>query len=290
MPLRPLSIGELLDRTFSLYRNNFVLFVGIMTVPQMFAFAGTLAMAAVPKLASQGVEPSSAAIAGMVVAFLGFLGLSVVHFFAYGIAQGATVYAVSQVYMERSTTIADSYRFMSKRIWPVLAVILLSAVAMGLGLIVFLVGAIFAFLFFSLSVPVCVLEGRDAIASMERSYALVKEDLAKIFLVCLVFYLIQMAAVSMVTYPSLLLGMMYGAAGPPYFLSILSALAQFVATSLATPLITIGVSLAYYDYRVRREALDLQMMMAALGPAPMAPAGIPSSPSGNAASMGTGTS
>lgn len=31
--LRPLSLGELLDRTFTLYRNNFWLFVGIMAVP-----------------------------------------------------------------------------------------------------------------------------------------------------------------------------------------------------------------------------------------------------------------
>ena len=29
LDLRPLSIGELLDRTFSLYRRHFILFVGI---------------------------------------------------------------------------------------------------------------------------------------------------------------------------------------------------------------------------------------------------------------------
>ena len=30
--LRPLSIGELLDKVFSLYRSHFLLFVGIMAV------------------------------------------------------------------------------------------------------------------------------------------------------------------------------------------------------------------------------------------------------------------
>ena len=273
MQLRPLSVGELLDRTFGLYRNNFVLFVGIMAVPQLVSFAAGLAFAMVPKLAAAGgTAESSAVIAGMVAAFFGFLGLSVVHFAVMGIAQGATVYAVSQVYMERTTTMSDSYRFMSKRFWPVLAVILLTAAATMLGLVVFFVGAIFAFLFFSLAVPICVLEGRDPVESMRRSYNLVKEDLGKIFLICLVFYLIQMAVVGMVVWPAMLIGVMYGAGGVPILLSVVSGLAQFVATSLAAPLLTIGISLAYYDYRVRREALDLQMMMAALGPAAATPA------------------
>ncbi|MGH9811917.1 MAG: hypothetical protein ACRD4T_02160, partial [Candidatus Acidiferrales bacterium] len=33
--LRPLSLGELLDRTFSLYRNHFWLFVGITAIPYL---------------------------------------------------------------------------------------------------------------------------------------------------------------------------------------------------------------------------------------------------------------
>ena len=268
MQLRPLSVGELLDRTFSLYRNNFVLFVGIMAVPQLVSFAAGLAFAMFPKLAAaSGSTNTSAVIAGMLVALFGFLGLTIVHFIVLGIAQGATVYAVSQVYMDRATTMADSYRFMSKRFWPVVAVILLSAVALMLGFLVFFVGAIFAFLFFSLAVPVCVLEGRDPVESMRRSYNLVKEDLGKIFLVCLVFYLIQLAAGSVVAVPAFMIGAMYGPGGAPIPVLILTQLGGFVVGSVATPLMTIGVSLAYYDYRIRREALDLQMMMAALGPA-----------------------
>ena len=36
--LRPMSLGEILDRTAQLYRNNFVLFAGIAAV-----YAGTAA-------------------------------------------------------------------------------------------------------------------------------------------------------------------------------------------------------------------------------------------------------
>ena len=34
--LRPLSLGELLDRTFTIYRSHFWVFVGIMAIPASF--------------------------------------------------------------------------------------------------------------------------------------------------------------------------------------------------------------------------------------------------------------
>ncbi len=37
--LRPLSTGELLDRTFSLYRSHFALFLGIFALPYMAVVA-----------------------------------------------------------------------------------------------------------------------------------------------------------------------------------------------------------------------------------------------------------
>ena len=33
--LRPLSLGEILDRTFTLYRRNFLLFLGITAIPHL---------------------------------------------------------------------------------------------------------------------------------------------------------------------------------------------------------------------------------------------------------------
>jgi hypothetical protein len=43
-------------------------------------------------------------------------------------------------------------------------------------------------------------------------------------------------------------------------------LAGFIAGSLTGPLATIGISLLYYDERVRKEAFDLQLMLSSLDP------------------------
>jgi hypothetical protein len=43
-----------------------------------------------------------------------------------------------------------------------------------------------------------------------------------------------------------------------------SAVMTFISQSLVGPLATIAFSLVYYDERVRKEAFDLQLMMATL--------------------------
>src|SRR2546429_8833007 len=43
LDLRPLSLGEILDRTFTLYRKHFLLFAGITAIPQLLVLALRLA-------------------------------------------------------------------------------------------------------------------------------------------------------------------------------------------------------------------------------------------------------
>ncbi len=55
LDLRPLTLGELLDRSFSLYRHHFWLFVGIMALPSLLGLAfGLLVALFNPQPASPG--------------------------------------------------------------------------------------------------------------------------------------------------------------------------------------------------------------------------------------------
>ncbi len=47
LELRPLSLGEILDRTFVLYRAHFVLFVALAAIPRLPSFAFALFQAGV---------------------------------------------------------------------------------------------------------------------------------------------------------------------------------------------------------------------------------------------------
>jgi len=268
--LRPLSIGEMLDRTFSLYRDHFKLFVGIFVVPQLAIFVVSFGMQVIMHAAT--TSSTAAPIAG--IGLLLYLPIVfVIALATYALSQAATVYAVSQVYLERPTTISESYLFIKDRFWSILAVIVLVGLAgiVGamVGVIALLIGAIvipvLIVLYSSLAVPVTVLEGRDPIESIKRSYYLVKDDLGRIFVVWLLFTVIRTAAGYLVAIPTFVLTMMFQQHGQiPLWFSAVSGLAGFIVGCVVGPLLTIALSIAYYDERVRKEAFDMQFMMATI--------------------------
>jgi hypothetical protein len=296
MQLRPLSIGELLDRTFSIYRNNFGLFVGISAIPPAVMLVTIIGIVAVIGAAAFARPGAITGIAGMLVLLPVFV---LAYVAAWGLSQGAAVYAVSQFYADRTTTIRDSYRFVWRRVWPLVGlVIVVSFILVAsfiVGLLAIIIGSIVAMVlagcYCSLAVPVMVLEGQGVMDSLNRSYRLVKTDLGKVFLVLLVSVVIQYAAVYLAMIPAFAGIIALGPQNPAQvWISLSSNVVQLVAGAIAAPIMPIGLGLAYYDIRVRQEALDLQMMMAALGPVPAAPSGTPSAPSGSAASAGAGPS
>ena len=111
LDLRPLTLGELLDRSFSLYRRHFWLFVGIMALALALGLAfGLLVALFNPQPGSPGsVAPDAnpAEILGAVLWFgAAMIGMLVVYFITYAVALGATTVAVSQLYMGRPTRFA----------------------------------------------------------------------------------------------------------------------------------------------------------------------------------------
>src|SRR5713226_1836956 len=95
--LRPLSTSELLDRTFHLYRNNCLLFVGITAIPQLAVLALRLGDA-------EGVFPRY--FTGRLATVL-VLGLA--SFIAIEISHAATVMAVSNLHLDRGAGIGSAY-------------------------------------------------------------------------------------------------------------------------------------------------------------------------------------
>jgi hypothetical protein len=263
--LRPLSVGEMLDRAFSIYRDHFKLFLGIMVWPQLASFAVSTGMVMIPAaLTSAGGNADAAVIAMIAFAIYWPIWLAV-QFGSYYIAQAASTYAVSQVYLERSTTIGASYAFIRGRFGAMLAVILLSLIAMAVGFFAFFIGMLFAALLFSLAIPVTVLEGRGPVESMKRSFNLVKDDLGRVFVILILFGALNLAMTYTLMIPSfVVLAVLSEHSQPPIWVNSLIYLGSFISGLLIWPLLNIALTVAYYDERVRKEALDMQFMMAAI--------------------------
>jgi hypothetical protein len=287
LDLRPLSIGELLDRTFSLYRRNFLLFVGISAIPQLLVLALQLAQiafmpasAAVARPAPSEFQGASSILAagGAVGIFLLVIAAIVVYLVAYLFSQGGTVYAVSELYLGRATTIGQSLSRMRGELWSLFGVVFLNGLVTGLCFLLLIIPGIYMACRLCVCIPAALLENLGPRESLERSFRLTKDNAGRAFLILLLYGVILYAALFLVDIP-----MMIGVASvahDPVMVRVWTALMQvgnFIASVLVTPVFTIAASIFYFDLRVRKEAFDLQMMMnpQAVGvPAPRSATGL----------------
>jgi hypothetical protein len=113
LALRPMSTSQVLDRTFYLYRNNFVLFAGIAIItPALKLIAlliqlkifGPIVMPQQPdQMTPQFLQ--ALIVRGIVAMIVG----TVVYLVGTSLASSATAYAVSMVHLGKTTTIAEAY-------------------------------------------------------------------------------------------------------------------------------------------------------------------------------------
>ncbi|HYX52697.1 MAG TPA: hypothetical protein VE783_04550 [Candidatus Limnocylindrales bacterium] len=114
--LRPMSTSQVLDRTFYLYRRNFVLFAGIALVTPALNIVVSLlqiwwfGLPFVPD--PKKMDPT--AMQHVFQAYLaraavgGLLGITV-YVIGYAVSSGATAFAVSMLHLGKATTIRESY-------------------------------------------------------------------------------------------------------------------------------------------------------------------------------------
>ena len=258
--LRPLSTGELLDRVFSLYRAHFALFVGIVALPHLITLALQLFVGL--RISSPGFG-----ISAMLGTFLWGMILSVAALVVGAASQAATVVAVSQVYLDRPTSVGDAYSRVKGRIGIVLLLTFLMGLAIGVGFLFLIVPGILLALMWSLAIPVAVLEDKGIGDSMSRSAELTKGHRFRIFVIWLLFIILTVSVSALLQWPITLTVAMLTRGDPGAMLAgvqTVSAVMTFISQSLVGPLATIAFSLVYYDERVRKEAFDLQLMMATL--------------------------
>jgi hypothetical protein len=158
--LRPMTIGDLFDISFRLYRENFLTFIGIAALLQIpftivqalvqFLLGGP-ALSAINNLASAppGRNPLEFLPIGQIVAYYGLtFGLSVFQFLViYNLMIGALSKAISRSYLGQPISIINSYQFGGRRYAALLLVsLIIFGITSLLGLIFFVlyIGAIFA--------------------------------------------------------------------------------------------------------------------------------------------------
>ena len=287
--LRPLTLGEVLDRTFSVYRSRFWLFAGIAAI----SGAVQLVAQAVQMFLQHMMLHRSKFVTGYIVGVVALVVVYLAFFLAYSVTQAATAFAVSEIYLGRVTSVKESLRAtigrwlayigialwqLGSMIWVPLLMIVPAAVLLRLlpknpGMLVLGVLLMFAgivgggvvgyilYLRNSLGVPAAVIEKLKVRAAMRRSKVLMAGAKGRIFVVTLISGCLYMV-VGVLQMPFMFLMMFALQKGKESVVAQAGALViGFLGHSVVTPVAMIGFTLVYFDQRVRKEAFDSAVLL-----------------------------
>ena len=288
--LRPLGVGDIIDRTLRLIRANIVLFIGIALIPDLIVEvlqrASGLSQTLDPNDLTRLLGPGGPAPVSrqLQASNLGAIIAVVVVSIAVAVIQaGALIEAIGQRYLGRPITVREAYE-RGLRAAPRLilcgltvgvafgAVFLLFAIALAvfnasaLGAVVVIVGVIgfffvFPWAFLSLAVvgPALLLEGLGPIAAIRRSFHLMDKARSR-----------TLGLYILVGIISSILGLVFGIlflvsfVTDPTVRAVLQTIANVASSTISSPLVYGVLVILYYDLRVRKEAFDLQLAAEAL--------------------------
>jgi hypothetical protein len=295
--LRPLSLGELLDRAFLLYRRNFRLFAGIMVIPACLTVPVRFL-----QLRRRTVPFPWSKSAPQAHDFAYAVGSIFIYWIMYAIAEAATTNAVGDQYLGRNSTISEAYGKIRGRLWRaigvtlsvyvwtlvliffslvlgmVVAIVLMDVFKMQntiksptftvLAIIILIAGFFLGILLsvrYTLSLPALLLEDLKARAAVRRSVQLSHGRRGQIFVAVLLGLLVTYSAAILFQGPVYLLVAGMGIKGSlPAWLSLFQSMLGALGMALSTPVMMIVLVLCYYDQRIRKEGFDLQHMMTSL--------------------------
>jgi hypothetical protein len=284
--LRPLGVGELLDQAIRQYRRNFLSFIGILAVVQiplgLLQFAVSLVtLQSAGSLASGRPVPGDGLTPPLTAATLGTLLITVVSFIlVQGVATAAMTRAVSDNYLGTPTGFAGAYRRIGRAWLPLVGTLILAALfavlltiwfivpcvgwATGLGILAF-----YSAIIVPLAAPVVVLEHKHGYAALRRGWDLARRRFWPVIGFVTLMYLFNLLVVAG---PTLIVGVIFQAlitgaertgasvSGLATTQVIVQSLVGLVFSLLYVPLQLIGMTLLYFDLRVRTEGLDLAML------------------------------
>jgi hypothetical protein len=270
-------LGELLDRIFSIYRKHFWLFMGINALPQLLILATHLITVAVGSAVATGtktvtlgappplrgpiapgvVSPGLFAV-GAIVAIAGV----VVYFVAYLFAQGGTVFAVSELYLGRPATVRGSLQRMRGHAGQLFGVSLLNGLAVIAGMILLIIPGIYVACRLLACVPAALVEDLGASESLSRSWNLTKGAAGRSAVIGILYFVLLVVALMFFQFPfTFAAGLTAHDPSSSRLWLELGQVGNFLAAVLVVPFFTIATAVYYLDLRVRKEALDLQLMM-----------------------------
>lgn len=280
MELRPLRIGEILDAAFKVYRRNALTLWKIITLVVVpVNLIGAVVMLSVlpedyfdPTFGTPGTIDSDevwALVAATVIVAL----ISAITVIA---ATAACLKVVSDTYMGEKSDARSSLAFAGRRlhslIWvaflPIFYILLIGVVALFAAFIigplvfVFAIPMIWLWIAWSFAPAAFLVEGVKGRRALGRSFELVSRRWWSVFWTIVLSVIITTIAGFGI---GLILGIFTGNTTSLTTAVLGDAVARSITAILTTPFSAAVIGILYFDLRVRKEGLDVQLLAQRIG-------------------------
>jgi hypothetical protein len=300
VPLRPLTVGELLDGAVSIIRRYprptlgmSALVAVVTTVLKVAALLATDVSAFTSEVRS-GRDSAGVGTTGSGGGSLGGIPGSVFGFLGGLVLTGALVVVVGKAVLGNPTSTGEVWRTVRGRLWALIGLALLTGLICGgvaaagvgaaigiglvagpLGLIVAIplgiagvLGSIYLYGRLSLAPAVLVLEKAGIRTALSRSGALVKGSWWRVFLILVLTSIISFFVAGILIVPFAIIGFITlfssdASTGAAIALIVLTQVGAGLASFLVAPFTASVRALLYVDRRMRAEGLDLTLQAAA---------------------------
>lgn len=303
--LRPATLGEILDRTASLYRSRFLVLFGIASVPSAVVLAFMACMAVL--VAGIGKStPGAGIVAGLVGGLLSLIALPLV-IGTHSLTGAALCHAAGGLVHGDKISIRDAFAAAWRHggryvgLYLLLALIIFGvpvggwtiffgtvtalAVASGQGSAGLLLGGLTVLLVLGLAVyvlwmltrlcmafPIAVLEQTAVNTALRRAATLSRGTRWRILVLFILGMALGWVASLMVTVPLFVALALAPGLGSPEHAQAVGIVAGtgmygawFLVQAFTMPVYAIALVLFYYDQRVRKEGFDIEILMRQAG-------------------------
>jgi len=269
--LRPLGVGEILDVAFKIYTRHAVqLFkIVLFVVLPIQVLGGVILLSTVDdpdavsglgEIDTQNDTELAGAIAGTVVTnLLGALAVL--------LATAACVKAVADAYLKSQPDWRESLRAARGRLGSLLWLSFLYVLLLIPAFVALIIPGIWLSVAWTVAYPVLMLEGIRGRKALGRSFRLVRGRWWPTFGALVISYLLAgvlQALVGAIAAGALIVGVEDSLVGTV----LTTGTANTVAGVLATPFQAAVAALIYFDLRVRKEGLDIELLAENVGVAP----------------------
>jgi hypothetical protein len=286
IPLRPLGVGEILDGAISTVRLHWKVMLGLSAVvvgiSQLIGgvFSGLLLSNVSSLTTADPTTLSSSDVTGLLAGTLGGgMVVFALTFLAQTLLTGMLTVVVGRAVLGQEVTLSDTWARFRPLLLPLIGLSLLTTALSWAGLLLCLLPGVYLWVRWSLAGPALVLEKAGVRGAMRRSGALVRGSWWRVFGVAALTVIITELISTAISAP---VGAVFGFMVPGsstgsltgvqlLAFTLLTTVTAIIAGTITSPFTASVYALLYVDQRMRREALDIELMRAAGVPLPAAP-------------------